>query len=124
MSFYKNRVLGKTKNISNEQLKHLFDDNTFDYVKLIVLFGSRASCTNHSKSDYDFAVLTIDNLVCTWGNIAKVWNDIGDLLNLPEYDYDIVDLKDADDLILQSIRENYILLKGDKSELLRLFNKN
>jgi len=124
MSFYKQRVFGKTKNISNTQLIDLFKTNTLDYIKIILLFGSRASKTNHFRSDYDFAILTVDDVISPWGNISKAWNDIGDILNLPDCDMDIVDLKDADDLVLNSIQENYFLLKGDNDELQRLFNKN
>jgi hypothetical protein len=44
-------------------------------------------------------------------------------LGLAEYDYDIVDLDNANRAIIDSIKESYILLKGDKIELQRLFDK-
>ena len=57
------------------------------------------------------------------GSYIQSWNELGDILGLAEYDYDIVDLDNANRAIIDSIKESYILLKGDKIELQRLFDK-
>ncbi|MEA2050953.1 MAG: nucleotidyltransferase domain-containing protein [Campylobacterota bacterium] len=124
MSFYKNRFYFKTKIYSIEQLKKIFSDDKLHYLELVVLFGSRADGTYHDKSDYDFALFCSEDLKNPWGNMAQVWNDIGDLLDLHECDYDIVDLSCVSNNIKKSIKKNYIVLKGDDSELQRLFNIN
>lgn len=117
------RLFSKTKIITEDELINKLNDTKLHYIDIILLFGSRANGTYHIKSDYDFAVLTNDNIDSIWGNISEVWNDIGDILDLPEYDYDIVDLNNANKNIINSIKNNYILLKGDKNELQRLFDK-
>lgn len=122
MSFYKNRYFFKTKDISISQLKIILASDKIDYIDLILLFGSRVDGTHHSKSDYDFAVYFSNKLDEPWGDISKVWNDIGDLLGLNDCDYDIIDLSNANKNILNSIKEQYILIKGDDNELQRLFN--
>jgi predicted nucleotidyltransferase len=112
MSFlYNKRVFGKTKNISHDKLKSLFANEKLNYIKLILLFGSRVNQNHHLRSDYDFAVLVDDEFKSDWGEISSVWNDI----------CDIVDLRNCDIGIINSIKENYIILKGDDSELQRLF---
>ena len=120
---YKKRIYGKTKILTIEQLKEKFSLKKFDYIKLAILFGSRASQDFTSQSDYDFAVLTKD-IDTKWGTIAKCWDDIGDTFGLNECDYDIIDLNRSNKNILKSIMENYIILKGDEDELQRLFNRN
>ena len=119
---YRKRVFSKTKEISKEELIEKFNDLKFDYVTIALLFGSRANGTYNPKSDYDFAILVKDDFEVSWGSISKVWNDIGAIFNIPEYDYDIVDLAHANRSIINSIKDNYILLKGDEKELQRLFN--
>jgi predicted nucleotidyltransferase len=122
MSFlYNKRVFGKTKNISHDNLKVLFSNEKLNYIKLVLLFGSRVSQDYHLQSDYDFAVLVDDGFKNDWGEMSSVWNDICDVLNLADCDIDIVDLKNCNSGIINSIKENYIILKGDDSELQRLF---
>jgi len=122
MSIYNKRLFSKTKIISETELKEKFNYEEFEYLSIVLLFGSRANGTHNIKSDYDFAFFTNNNVNIPWGIKSKVWNDIGDILNLPDYDYDIVDLNDASKNITNSIKENYILLKGDENELQRLFD--
>jgi predicted nucleotidyltransferase len=121
----KNRIYGKTKNISIESLRELFKSPKLNYITLAILFGSRAKEKDiHSQSDYDIAILAEDSNSFPWGVISQAWIDIGDVLGLPDYDYDIVDLKYADRFILDNIKEAFIILKGEESEFYRLFNKN
>ncbi len=61
------------------------------------------------------------------GVISQAWIDIGDILNIADYDYDIVDLTVwdmRDRFILDNIKEAFIILKGEESELYKIFNKN
>ena len=115
------RLFGKTKDLTHLQLQELLNIKKLDYIKIIVLFGSRADNTQHIQSDYDFAVYAKESFQYGWGVISEVWNDIGEVLDLAEYDYDIVDLAYANRSIIGSIKENYVLLKGDRDELQRLF---
>lgn len=119
---YHHRIYGKTKNISIEEIKEKLKEPLFEYIDIALLFGSRASGKNKNNSDYDFAVLT-KKIEYPWGVMSKVYNDIGDALDLPEYDYDVVDLSSANSAILDSIKKKYILLKGDDDELQRLFEQ-
>ena len=123
MIFEKKRVFGRTRVIDVAELVESFRSPKLDYVELAVLFGSRASGNTHPLSDYDFAILAKD-VDAPWGVMAKVWNDVGDVTGLPDCDYDIVDLSKPSKGILNSIKENYIVLKGDENELLRLFEKH
>lgn len=118
---YKKRVYGKTKQITVDELSKKI--NSLEYIKIALLFGSRSRGDFTIQSDYDFAILTNKSYNTPWGNISQVWNDIGDILDLAEYDYDIVDLANANRAIIDSIKESYILLKGDEIELQRLFDK-
>jgi len=119
----KKRIFGKTKELAPLQLIELLKNKKLSYIKLILLFGSRAENKHHCQSDYDFAIFAEEDVKYPWGVIAQVWNDMGDILDLPDYDYDIVDLKYANSCIVGSIKENYILLKGDEDELQRLFTQ-
>lgn len=118
---FKHRIYGKPKALTIEALIDKFSNKKLDYIKLALLFGSRASNTHTSKSDYDIAIITDTLPDEAWGTISRAWNDIGEELELPEYDYDIVDLHNANKTMLDSIEENYIVLKGDESEFPGLF---
>jgi len=116
---YKNRTYGKTKNISIEDLKNLFHDKKFDYLSVVLLFGSRAKGVATRQSDYDFAIAG-DSKNAPFGLQAKSWMDISIMMDVSEYDIDVIDLSRADDLIKSSIVEKYIVLKGDENEISRL----
>ena len=116
---YKERVYGKTKNISIKDLINLFQDKKFNYLSVILLFGSRAKGTASRQSDYDFAIAG-DSKNTPFGLQAKSWMDISITMDVSEYDIDVVDLSRADALMKSSIAEQYIILKGDKNEISRL----
>jgi len=124
MQLYNKRIYGRTKEINIEELRSKFHSDKLAYIKLAVLFGSRASGRGHFQSDYDFALLSDDNEQAEWGMDAKYWNDIGDVLKLSDCDYDIVNLKKVDSNLLSSIKEHYVILKGDENELQRVFERN
>ncbi len=81
------RIYGITKVISREVLNEFFAE--LDYVRIALLFGSRARGNPTPKSDYDFALLFEDSSSPDWGFKAKAWNDICGRLKLA--DDDIVD---------------------------------
>ena len=53
----KNRIYGKTKEIPLDKLKELFNHKELNFIKIALLFGSRARGDYHNRSDYDFAIL-------------------------------------------------------------------
>jgi len=116
----KNRKYGSTKNLSLIELKNKID--SLPYIKTAFLFGSRVSGETHAKSDYDFAFEMEKLQNENWGMQAKAWVDICDILDLKEYDVDVVDLSSADSYLKQTILQNHILLKGDKNDISRLLN--
>ena len=124
MIHYKKRLYGRTKNISIDTLKKLFQKEELSYIKLALLFGSRATDEFSPKSDYDIAVLTERDIDAPWGVRAKLWSDLPQALDLAEWDLDIIDLKDTSKAMLNSIEKSYILLKGDESELQRVFDRD
>lgn len=115
------RVYGNVKDISLDQLQKIFKD--IKYAHIVLLFGSRANHTHTIKSDYDFAVLA-EEREYDFGLRAKLLADISEITKLDMRDIDIVDLKKADKFILNNIKENYIILKGDKSEVARVLRQN
>ncbi len=118
---YKDRTYGKTKDISIKELRKLFQDEKLSYLHIILLFGSRASGNATRQSDYDFAILG-DTYEAPFGLQAKSWMDISMAMDVSEYDIDVIDLSSLDKLMKDNIRENYIILKGDKDEVSRLLN--
>jgi len=115
----KSRTYGKTKEISAEQLKALFDTQRLSYLDVIVLFGSRANGTATRQSDYDFAVYG-DSSDAPFGLQAKAWMDLSMLMGVSEYDIDVVDLASIDTLMKDSIKNGFIVLKGKRDDVSRL----
>ena len=118
----KNRIYGKTKLFTHEQLKELFQDKRFEFITVALLFGSRAINTYHDRSDYDFAFLMDKSYNTGWGIKAEAWIAVEEVLGLDDCDFDIVDLEKADEVIKHSIKEGYIILKGDKDEASRILS--
>ncbi len=56
-----------------------------------------------------------------WGVKAKAYNLIEKLLGLDACNIDIVDLKNADYVVKESIKEGYIILKGNKDAVFFLY---
>ena len=118
----KNRVYGKTKKIDIDTLKDAFCDDRASFISTALLFGSRADGSYHDRSDYDFAFLMEKTGDETWGVKAKAYNIVYEMLGLDDCDVDIVDLDDMDKVVKESIRECYILLKGDADEVSRILD--
>jgi len=118
----KNRIYGKTKLFTHEQLKELFQDKRFEFIIVALLFGSRAVGSYHDRSDYDFAFFMDKSYNTGWGIKAEAWVAVEEVLGLDDCDFDIVDLEKADEVIKHSIKEGYIILKGDKDEASRILS--
>ena len=118
------RIYGKVKELSLAQLRQVFKQ--LPYVEFALLFGSRASLSLSQvdgRSDYDFAVLLNKSQPCDWGHVAKLRTELGSLLDLPDVDFDVIDLQVASPLMLQSIKSQYCVLKGDENGVRDLFTK-
>ena len=117
----KKRLFGKTPEVSNEKLRGVFAK--LDYVIIALLFGSRVSGRVGPQSDYDFAVLINELPEENWGMESRLRKDIALSTSLKDCDFDIVDLKEIDKLILDSIQKGYVILKGSENEIQGLFSK-
>jgi hypothetical protein len=109
----KSRLYGKPLHLDIPALMTCFGTETFDFLEYAVLFGSRAIGTAHERSDYDIAVLCKEGENGGWGCAARAWNAVCDACGLKDIDVDIVDLARANEGLLHSIAEGYVLLKGD-----------
>jgi len=114
------RFYGKTKNIDLEEFRTVFANENFDYLDIVLLFGSRVIGDFHERSDYDLAVLVNDSHNDGWGPLSKVWSDIGISFGLNEIDYDVIDLQNLTDEMKDSIKNGYKIIKGDKSDISRI----
>jgi uncharacterized protein len=83
------------------------------YLKLLVLFGSRATGNDHINSDWDFAVLYDDK---EHNNCTKAWGMfelpilLGEVLNTNPEKIDIVELNHCSWLISHFIARDGILI--------------
>ncbi len=114
---YKKRIYGKTKQISTEELKRILNSPMFAYIKIALLFGSRASDSYGERSDYDFAFLMEDLGDESWGMLARAYADINSAFGLKECDYDIINLSSLSPSLSHTISKKHILLKGSQDEL-------
>lgn len=118
----KQRFYGKTKLIGLDALRSMFNSKKFEYLDIVVLFGSRATGTFHDRSDYDFAVLYKKDEDQVWGVLSKVWVDIGAATKLNEVDYDVIDLSTMTSEMKQSIKKGYKILKGSQDDISRILD--
>ncbi len=114
------RVYGSVRQIDEKVLKEAFE--RIGYIKTALLFGSRASGKYNRKSDYDFAVSSDGSF--EFGVRAEVLVDLSRILGIDMEDMDIVDLDNSKGIIIDSIKEDFIILKGDIDEVYRLLGKN
>ncbi len=116
------RSIGRTNEISFGEIKEIFEN--LPTVQIAVLFGSRVTGKTTPQSDYDIAVLMnqpqggLDNPYYT------LYADLPVLLNIQECDLDLVDLRKANDTLKRSISEDYLILKGHKDEVSRIFTED
>ena len=120
----KQRYYGKTKVLNLEDLKNTFTSKKFDYLSIVLLFGSRVLGTYHDRSDYDFAICYEKEESVGWGMLSKVWVDVGEAFKLDEVDYDVIDLSSLTSEMKQSIINGYIVLKGSEDDISRVFGEH
>ncbi len=80
------------------------------YLKLLILFGSRAKGDNTSNSDWDFAFLCDENERSHyeqggWDNF-RISSLLGQVLELPSHAIDIVDLNECPELLAHQIAQD------------------
>jgi len=107
------------KKLSIKVLRKVF--NSFDEIILAILFGSRATKNYNNFSDYDIAILTKNDDILEF---SYLWVEIASRLDINDKDLDLINLKKANKFLLDNIKKKYIILKGKKSEFLRLFSSN
>jgi uncharacterized protein len=78
------------------------------YLKLLVLFGSRARGDNQASSDWDFAMLFDEDLRQQYEprggwDRYRSWAILQKLLDLGDDEIDWVELKDASEILAHSI---------------------
>ncbi len=116
------RVIGRTNQLSLEELTNIFHDQKM--VKAAVLFGSRAGNGARPQSDYDIAVW----MDCSPGGLEDpfytLYADLPVLMNIQECDLDLVDLRKADAFLKRSIKESYIIIKGNEDEISRILTED
>lgn len=91
------------------------------YLKLLVLFGSRARGDSHFQSDWDFAVLFDENLRKQYeqGSFSPYRSRgiLQDCLDLSDDQIDVVELNRCDELLLHRIaQDGKLLYEQDKGE--------
>ena len=85
------------------------------YLKLLVLFGSRARGDNQESSDWDFAMLFDEDLRQQYEpgggwNSYRSWMILQSLLNLGDDEIDWVDLKQASELLAHAIARDGVVI--------------
>ena len=114
------RIYGRTKELSVEELRELFQDSRLAFIEVALLFGSRAKGKTHPRSDYDFALLMKEDADVGWGSKARAYNAIEEVTGLGDGDIDIVDLAHLNRAIKHTIKEAYIVIKGSADAIARV----
>jgi predicted nucleotidyltransferase len=98
------------------------------YLKLLVLFGSRARGNYQSSSDWDFAMLFDEELRQQYEakggwDRYRSWAILQKLLDLGDDEMDWVDLKDASEILAHSISRDGIVLYSADPEVFPNFQR-
>jgi uncharacterized protein len=84
------------------------------YLKLLLLFGSRARDDNYEDSDWDFAMLFDENLRQQYesddGDRYRSWILLQRLLDLGDDEMDWIDLNGASELLAHAIARDGVVL--------------
>ena len=86
-------------------------------IKLIILFGSQATGKAGKRSDTDIAILADHSL--SYGERAKISEEIAQELGANEDDVDTVDLWDASPLLQYEVAKKGKLLHGEERDFVR-----
>ncbi len=92
------------------------------YLKMLVLFGSRATGKTHAKSDWDFATLYDEEQrkICM-GDSAFAWfevaQNLGDVFEINSDEIDVVELNRCSSLIAHFVaRDGELLYESEAGE--------
>lgn len=99
------------------------------YLKLLILFGSRARGDNSVFSDWDFALLFDENLRQRYEledgwNRLRSWVVLQQVLGLGDDEMDWVDLKDASELLAHSIARDGVVIYEREPGIFEEFKKH
>lgn len=98
------------------------------YLKLLVLFGSRARGDHFPSSDWDFALLFDEafrqqyELGGGW-NCYRSWSVLQQVLNLGDDEMDWIDLKNASELLAHAIARDGVVIYESEPELFQEFRQ-
>ena len=111
------------KTLSIAELKLLSPqlNEKIPYLKMLVLFGSRATGKNYANSDWDFATLCDEgfrNILITarfaWFEVPTI---IGQFLEVPDTNVDIVELSSCSPIIAHFVaRDGKLLFEKEPGE--------
>jgi uncharacterized protein len=92
------------------------------YVKLLVLFGSRARGDHSLSSDWDFALLFDEELRQQYEpgggwNCYRSWSVLQQVLGLGDDEIDWVDLKNASELLAHAIARDGVAIYESEPEI-------
>jgi predicted nucleotidyltransferase len=80
------------------------------FLKLLILFGSRATGQNHEDSDYDFALICDQQIYQDWKKKGKPWFSLysifENVFDLPNETVDIVNLDRCSPILAHEIANN------------------
>jgi uncharacterized protein len=98
------------------------------YLKLLVLFGSRARGDNQPSSDWDFALLFDEELrqqyeVGGGWNCYRSWTILQKLLDLGDDEMDWIDLKNASAITAHCIAQDGLVLYERTADCFETFHK-
>jgi uncharacterized protein len=110
-----------TPNRSLSELKQLVPNlvQEIPFLKLLILFGSRATGQNHEDSDYDFALIYDQEIYQDWKSKGASWFSLysifENIFELPNEAVDIVDLDRCSARLAHEIANNGKLLYENQS---------
>jgi uncharacterized protein len=98
------------------------------YLKLLILFGSRARGDNFSSSDWDFALLFDEELRQKYEpgggwNCYRSWTVLQQVLGLGDDQMDWVDLKNTSELLAHAIARDGLVIYESEPGLFQEFQR-
>jgi predicted nucleotidyltransferase len=98
------------------------------YLKLLVLFGSRATDNNTQASDWDFAVLYDEELRCLYETEAldwlKIWSVLQAEFQFSDQQIDIVILNQCSNIVAHNVAQSGLPLYEDSPGEFEKFQAN
>ena len=98
------------------------------YLKLLVLFGSRARSDNRASSDWDFALLFDEELRQQYESgggwyCYRSWGVLQQILGLGDDAIDWVDLKNASELLAHEIAQDGVVIYESEPGIFQQFQQ-